>query len=543
MTAMTLPPAGLEPPGRGRPEPAAGPDGFGQLLRAEWTKFRTVRGWVIGTVVGALLIVGLGVLTTSNSGCGFQQSPTGPSQACPAPPAGPGGQWVNDESYFVRQPFGATGGIAVRVTSLTGLYSAQGGLAAGAAGSSPTAGMIPGVQPWSKAGVIIRASTRPGSAYAAMMVTGTHGVRMQWDFTHDVAGIAGRVSAAAPRWLRLTRAGDVISGYDSADGTHWSLVGRATLPGLPTVSPAGLFAASPGYTVTSSSLGGSSSTGGPTLATAAFDHVSRQGAWPGGHWTGSVLSEGPAGNALSASAQGFRQAGDTLTVSGSGDIAPDTAGADTIRQALTGTFAGLIVMVVIGVMFITAEYRRGLIRTTFTASPRRGRVLAAKAIVLAAVTFAAGLVTAAIMVPLGEHLLHENGNPIFPVPVATWLRIVIGTAALLAVAAVLALAVGTMLRRSATAVTVVIAGIVLPYLLGVIPGILPGSAEEWLVRVSPAAGFAVQQSLTQYPQVNAAYTAANGYFPLAPWAGFAVLCAWAALALALAAVLLRQRDV
>ena len=42
-------------------------------------------------------------------------------------------------------------------------------------------------------------------------------------------------------------------------------------------------------------------------------------------------------------------------------------------------------------MFITAEYRRGLIRTTLAASPRRGRVLAAKAIVIGAVTFAAGL--------------------------------------------------------------------------------------------------------------------------------------------------------
>ena len=511
-------------------------------MRAEWTKFRTVRGWVIGTVVGMLLIVGLGVLTGSNSVCSFQQSATGPSQACPAPPTGPGGEWVNDEFYLVHQPLGATGSITVRVTSLTGLYSARGGLASGAAGASPVAGMSPGVQPWSKAGIIIKASTRSGSAYAAMVITGSHGVRMQWDFTHDVAGLAGKVSAAAPRWLRLTRAGDVISGYDSADGTRWSLVGTATLAGLPTVSAAGPFAASPGYTVTSSSLGGSSSTGAPTLATAAFDHVRRQGAWPGGHWAGSVVSEGPAGNALSASAQGFRRAGSTLTVSGSGDIAPEVGDTDTIRQALTGTFAGLIVMVVIGVMFITAEYRRGLIRTTFTASPRRGRVLAAKAIVLAAVTFAAGLVTAAITVPLGEHLLRENGNPIFPAPALTWLRIVIGTAALLAVAAVLALAVGTMLRRSAAAVTAVIAGIVLPYVLTVIPGILPAGAEEWLVRVSPAAAFAVQQSLTQYSQVTAVYTAANGYFPLAPWAGFAVLCAWAALALAAAAVLLRRRD-
>ena len=46
---------------------AGGRDGFAQLLRAEWTKFRTVRGWVIGALVGLLLMVGLGVLTTKYS--------------------------------------------------------------------------------------------------------------------------------------------------------------------------------------------------------------------------------------------------------------------------------------------------------------------------------------------------------------------------------------------------------------------------------------------------------------------------------------------
>ena len=50
----------------------SGHDGFAQLLRAEWTKFRTVRGWVIGTLVGALLIVGLGVLTGANSICSYE---------------------------------------------------------------------------------------------------------------------------------------------------------------------------------------------------------------------------------------------------------------------------------------------------------------------------------------------------------------------------------------------------------------------------------------------------------------------------------------
>ena len=253
-------------------------DGFAQLLRAEWTKFRTVRGWVIGIAVAALLIVGLGALTGANSECGSQMGPNAPMLACPAPPTGPGGEWVTDSFYFVRQPLAGDGSITVRVTSLTGLYLTHG--ATGAGGGSATAGMTPGVQPWSKAGIIIKASTRPGAAYAAMMVTGSHGVRMQWDFTHDVAGQAGKVSAASPRWLRLTRDGATITGYDSADGAHWTQVGTATLAGLPSTAQSGLFAATPGYSVTSSGLGTSSATGGPALATGAFDQVTRQGSWP-----------------------------------------------------------------------------------------------------------------------------------------------------------------------------------------------------------------------------------------------------------------------
>jgi hypothetical protein len=42
--------------------------------------------------------------------------------------------------------------------------------------------------------------------------------------------------------------------------------------------------------------------------------------------------------------------------------------------------------------------------------------------------------------------------------------------------------------------------------------------------------------------VSGISTPSNGYFPLPPWAGFAVLCAYAAQALGLAAVLLRRRD-
>jgi ABC-type transport system involved in multi-copper enzyme maturation permease subunit len=205
-----------------------------------------------------------------------------------------------------------------------------------------------------------------------------------------------------------------------------------------------------------------------------------------------------------------------------------------------GTFAGLIVVVVIGAMFMTAEYRRGLIRTTLAATPRRGRVLAAKAVVIASVTFAAGLAASVIAVVVGVRLSRDQGVFVFPVSWLTWLRVVAGTAALLAVAAVLALALGTMLRRSAAAVTAAIVAIVVPFVLGVAE-VLPFGAAEWLLRVTPAAAFAIQQSAPEYSQVTASYTPPT-FFPLSPSAGFGVLCGYAVLALGLAVCLLRRRD-
>jgi hypothetical protein len=72
---------------------------------------------------------------------------------------------------------------------------------------------------------------------------------------------------------------------------------------------------------------------------------------------------------------------------------------------------------------------------------------------------------------------------------------------------------------------------------------VPAVIGDWLLRITPAAAFAVQQSTPQYQQVQASYTPMGGYFfPLAPWAGFAVLALWAAGALILGALVLRFRD-
>ena len=197
-------------------------------------------------------------------------------------------------------------------------------------------------------------------------------------------------------------------------------------------------------------------------------------------------------------------------------------------------------MVVVGAVFVTAEFRRGLVRTTFAAAPRRGRVLAAKALVVGAVTFAAGLAVAWIVVQFGVDVLRDNGVYINETPAAVQARIVVGTAILLAGCAVLAVGLGALLRRGVAAVTASIVVIVLPYLLSVT--VLPLRASDWVLRVMPAAAFALQQSQPRYDQVDSVYSPADGYFPLGAWSGLAVLGVWVVAVFGAAVYQLRRRD-
>lgn len=510
-----------------RPSDRTSRRSFINVVHAEWTKFRTVRGWSIALILAIAVTVLLSYETAAGSHSGTCTSPGVCVAGHPFVPTGPDGEAVADSYYLVQQPLTGDGTISVRVSSLSGVVSSLPPNAKGSAAHSH-----PELSPWAKAGIILEPSTKQGSSYGAVMVTGGHGVRFQYNYTHDSAGLRGSVSATSPRWLRLVRSGNTVTGYDSTDGRNWTKVGSAHLAGLPTNVVAGFFVASP---VLYSGLS--------SLATATFDHVSFPNNSAQSVWRGQSVGTSPQDFYPTLAAGSYERTGDGFVVSGSGDIAPGVV-AGSIASTRPQIFffeivVGLIVILVVAVLFVTSEYRRGLIRPTFVATPRRGRVVAAKAIVIGVATFATVIISLAIAIPFSDHVLRSNGNYVYPISIPTEVGIIVGAAALIAVAAITVMALAAVLRNSAGAIGAGIVIFVFPFILAMS---LSGGAVDWLLRLTPAAAFSVMQNLPRSPLVSFPYTFANGYYPLAPWAGLGVLCVYAALSLGLATVLLRRRD-
>jgi len=506
-----------------------GSDGFAALMRSEWTKFHTVRSWVLVIVVATAAALGLSVFLSSSAGQGCPGNHSRPSCNGQAPPTGPSGEPVTDAYYLVHQTMGENGSITARVTSLANVPEDFNGLTVGT------------IEPWAKAGIIITASTAQGSSYAAVMVTADHGVRLQYDYTHDIAGPAASVSAVTPEWLRLNRSGDTVTAYASSDGAHWTTIGTVALRGLPHMAQTGMFVASPD----SAELHQANV---ETQAKGTFDHVAVHGGQAGGQWRGSqvgseLITSGYFEPGQQPRGGGYGESAGMFRVTGSGDIGPYLPPSDALGNSLVGLIVALIAVITVAALFVTAEYRRGLMRTTLSVSPGRGRVLAAKVIVSALVAFALGLVAAAIDLPLAEHLLRSHG---YAPPwwltgtgllSGTGLRIALGTGALFALSTAVAVAVGTIARRSAAAVTTAIVVIILPIVLMFT---LPEGAGQWIQKYTPAAAFSLQSSIPRDQQVACYPT--KGCFALSPWAGFGVFALYVVISLAVAFALLRRRD-
>jgi regulation of enolase protein 1 (concanavalin A-like superfamily) len=181
-----------------------------------------------------------------------------------------------DAFQFVHQPLTGDGTIVARVAT------------------------VENVQPWTKAGVMIRDGVGAGAANAALVVSPGRGLSFQYRKT--AGGLTTNVptTGAAPKWVQLTRAGSVISAAVSSDGTAWAAIGSVTI-GMASTIQIGLIVTSHSAT---------------QAATATFDRVavtaasSAAGALPAGWLTSDVGAVGKAGSASDA--------GGTFSVTGAG---------------------------------------------------------------------------------------------------------------------------------------------------------------------------------------------------------------------------------
>jgi hypothetical protein len=160
-------------------------------------------------------------------------------------------------------------------------------------------------------------------------------------------------------------------------------------------------------------------------------------------------------------------------------------------------------------------------------------VIAARAVVVGAVTTVTSLVAVGAVLPAGLAILAGNGIPVPAVPVLTGARVVVGVAVVLGLCAVLAFGLGGWLRRGWAAIVTGLFLVAVPYAVATVP-LLPDVVSGWLLRLTPAAGFAIKQTVVEYPQVTAHYAPSAGYFPLPWWAGLAVLCGYVVVVLRMA---------
>ena len=202
-----------------------------------------------------------------------------------------------------------------------------------------------------------------------------------------------------------------------------------------------------------------------------------------------------------------------------------------VYEATQVSLAGLLVLgqlviVVLGVLVLTAEYSPGMIRTSLIAMPRRIVIYVAKALAVAAVALAVSLATAFIAFYLGQALLarsHHSATLAGP----GVLRAVIGSALYLTLCGLFAFAAAAIIRNTAGTITAMIG------LLFVLPA---------LVNVLPWGNDLVRWLPTSAARAISATVGGQDPHLFSPWGQFAVFAVCTAVLLVVGGILFRKRD-
>lgn len=197
--------------------------------------------------------------------------------------------------------------------------------------------------------------------------------------------------------------------------------------------------------------------------------------------------------------------------------------------SLSGFFLAQLAIATLGVVTITSEYATGTIRTTLTAAPQRATVLAAKATVFATTAAATGTAASFAAFFTGQAILaSKHLQTHLTSPGA--LRSVLGAGLYLAVLGLLALGLGTLIRRTAGAIAATVGLII------ILPVLIQGLPATWQTATARYLPSAAGQALIGRTK----FTPHGPQLP--PWTGITLFCAYTAAVLTASAILLSKRD-
>ena len=219
---------------------------------------------------------------------------------------------------------------------------------------------------------------------------------------------------------------------------------------------------------------------------------------------------------------------------GGPDAAPQAGppAADSLVPEIpaSGLFFGQLLIASLAVVLIASEWGTGMIRSTFSAVPKRIPALLAKNLLIAVISFVVGAGAAFISFLVAQPILG-SADLTLSLDDDGVLASILNTGTCLALIAVFAMAIGTLLRNTAGGVVTAIGIIfVLPLVVAIVENL-----ADWIpdaARFLPSN--AGTQLVTAGPIADGALTQLQGGL---------VLAAWAAVLLIASLIVTKRRDV
>ncbi|GGD46404.1 ABC transporter permease [Microbacterium faecale] len=217
-----------------------------------------------------------------------------------------------------------------------------------------------------------------------------------------------------------------------------------------------------------------------------------------------------------------------------------------VNAIVLSTDLSVLPVSVLGVLVVAGEYSTGMIRSTFTAVPRRIPALLVKFLVLAAVTLMVSALAVAIAIPISVSALASNGIDVRLDDPDYW-RGMTGSVGYLVSIALIAFGIGAIARNVVGGITMAL-GVVLVIPVGL--GLVSGASETliWLKNLSLLLPFNLGRTVSMHPgyadfaSPGLPLQHPEGEWILEPWQGALGLVAWVVVLLTTAVVLVKRRD-